>query len=88
MVPSASFVAWRQIIRNADGRPAAWVGINRDVTDLIDAERDASAPRGRAAGTGGARGKLARLTTMEANSRRPSPMKSAKTAGCGRQLWK
>ena len=29
-----------QTIRNADGRPVRMVGINRDVTDLIDAERE------------------------------------------------
>ena len=29
-----------QIIRNADGQPVRMVGINRDVTDLINAERD------------------------------------------------
>ena len=27
-------------IRNADGRPVRMVGINRDVTDLINAERE------------------------------------------------
>jgi signal transduction histidine kinase len=29
-----------QVMRNADGRPVRMVGVNRDVTDLIDAERE------------------------------------------------
>ena len=45
-----------QIIRNADGRPVRMVGINRDVTDLINAEtRARPRQRGRARGAGGAR---------------------------------
>ena len=45
-----------QIIRNADGKPVRMVGINRDVTDLINAEtRTRPRQRGRARGAGGAR---------------------------------
>ena len=45
-----------QIIRNADGRPVRMVGINRDVTDLINAEtRTRPRQRSRARGAGGAR---------------------------------
>ena len=45
-----------QIIRNADGRPVRMVGINRDVTDLINAERErVRANEAVHAGTGGAR---------------------------------
>ena len=45
-----------QIIRNADGRPVRMVGINRDVTDLINAERErVRANEAVHAGPGGAR---------------------------------
>ena len=43
-----------QIIRNADGKPVRMVGINRDVTDLINAERERV--RANEACTGGAGG--------------------------------
>ena len=45
-----------QIIRNADGKPVRMVGINRDVTDLINAERErVRANEAAARGAGGAR---------------------------------
>ena len=45
-----------QIIRNADGKPVRMVGINRDVTDLINAEtRARPRQRGLARGAGGTR---------------------------------
>ena len=53
-----------QIIRNADGRPVRMVGINRDVTDLINAERERVRANEAVHAAQAELAQVARLTTM------------------------
>ncbi len=53
-----------QIIRDADGRPVRMVGINRDVTDLIDAERERVRANEELQAAQAELAHVARLTTM------------------------
>jgi two-component system sensor histidine kinase/response regulator len=53
-----------QIIRAADGRPVRMVGINRDVTDLIDAERERVRANEELQAAQAELAHVARLTTM------------------------
>ena len=53
-----------QIIRNADGRPVRMVGINRDVTDLINAERERVRANEAVHAAQAELARVARLTTM------------------------
>jgi PAS domain S-box-containing protein len=53
-----------QVIRSADGRPVRMVGINRDVTDLIDAERERVRANEALQEAQGELAQVARLTTM------------------------
>ena len=53
-----------QIIRNADGRPVRMVGINRDVTDLINAERERVRANEALHAAQAELAQVARLTTM------------------------
>jgi len=53
-----------QIIRNADGGPVRMVGINRDVTDLIDAERERVRANEAVHAAQAELAQVARLTTM------------------------
>ena len=53
-----------QIIRNADGKPVRMVGINRDVTDLINAERERVRANEAAQAAQAELAQVARLTTM------------------------
>ena len=53
-----------QIIRNADGRPVRMVGINRDVTDLINAERERVRANEAVQQAQAELAQVARLTTM------------------------
>jgi two-component system, sensor histidine kinase and response regulator len=53
-----------QIIRNADGRPVRMVGINRDVTDLINAERERVRANEAMLAAQAELAQVARLTTM------------------------
>jgi len=53
-----------QIIRAADGRPLRMVGINRDVTDLIDAERERVRANEELQAAQAELAHVARLTTM------------------------
>ena len=53
-----------QIIRNADGRPVRMVGINRDVTDLINAERERVRANEAVQAAQAELAQVARLTTM------------------------
>ena len=53
-----------QIIRNADGKPVRMVGINRDVTDLINAERERISANEAAQAAQAELAQVARLTTM------------------------
>jgi PAS domain S-box-containing protein len=53
-----------QIIRNADGRPVRMVGINRDVTDLINAETERVRANEAVHAAQAELAQVARLTTM------------------------
>jgi PAS domain S-box-containing protein len=53
-----------QIIRNADGRPVRMVGINRDITDLINAERERDRANEAVHAAQAELAQVARLTTM------------------------
>jgi two-component system sensor histidine kinase/response regulator len=53
-----------QIIRNADSRPVRMVGINRDVTDLINAERERVRANEAVLAAQAELAQVARLTTM------------------------
>ena len=53
-----------QIIRDADGRPVRMVGINRDVTDLINAERERVRANEELQAAQAELAHVARLTTM------------------------
>ena len=53
-----------QIIRNADGKPVRMVGINRDVTDLINAERERVRANEAVQAAQAELAQVARLTTM------------------------
>ena len=53
-----------QIIRNADGRPVRMVGVNRDVTDLINAERERVRANEALQQAQAELAQVARLTTM------------------------
>jgi PAS domain S-box-containing protein len=53
-----------QIIRNADGRPVRMVGINRDVTDLINAEQERVRANEAVDAAQAELAQVARLTTM------------------------
>jgi len=53
-----------QIIRNADGRPVRMVGINRDITDLINAERERVRANEAVHAAQAELAQVARLTTM------------------------
>ena len=53
-----------QIIRDADGRPVRMVGINRDVTDLIDAETERARANEAVQAAQAELAQVARLTTM------------------------
>jgi PAS domain S-box-containing protein len=53
-----------QIVRKADGRPVRMVGINRDVTDLINAERDRDRANEAVHAAQAELAQVARLTTM------------------------
>ena len=53
-----------QIVRTADGKPVRMVGINRDVTDLINAERDRDRANEAVHAAQAELAQVARLTTM------------------------
>ena len=53
-----------QIIRDADGKPVRMIGINRDVTDLINAERSAFRANEAVQTAQEELAQVARLTTM------------------------
>ena len=53
-----------QIIRNTDGKPVRMVGINRDVTDLVNAERERDRANEAVHAAQAELAQVARLTTM------------------------